>query len=79
MAITSKVVMLPSRMADQARSNPVSMDALRLRPARSSSRIRSKMMTLASTAMPTEMTKAAMPDSVRVISRNLKIAMTNTA
>ena len=56
-----KVVTLLSLMAGHARLNPVSMAALGVRPARSSSFIRSKMSTLASTAIPREMMKPATP------------------
>ena len=47
-----------------------------VRPVRSSSRMRSKMSTLASTAMPIESTKPPMPASVRVTGTSLNIAST---
>ena len=61
-----------SRIEFQARAKPASMAAGRDLPARSSSFIRSKIRMLASTAMPTESTKPAMPASVSVtgMSRN---------
>ena len=40
--------------------------------------MRSKMMTLASTAIPTETTKAERPDSVKVTPTILKAAKINT-
>ena len=60
-----------SRMAAQARSKPASTAACKLRPARSSSFIRSKIRTLASTAMPVESKKPAMPGSVSVTGTSL--------
>ena len=61
-----------SRIEFQARLKPASIAAGRLLPARSSSLVRSKIRMLASTAMPTESTKPAMPARVSVtgISRN---------
>ncbi len=61
-----RVEMLLSRMAGQARLNPLSMAAVRLRPERNSSFSRSNTRMLASTAIPTERTKPARPDSVIV-------------
>ena len=61
-----------SRIEFQARLKPASIAAGRLLPTRSSSLVRSKIRMLASTAMPTESTKPAMPARVSVtgISRN---------
>ena len=67
-----------SRMEFQARLKPASMAAVRFLPARSSSLVRSKMRMLASTAMPTERMKAAMPASVSVTPRSRKSAYTKT-
>ena len=58
------VVMLESRIAENARLNPLSTEARTVLPARISSFMRSKMMTLASTAMPMDSTMPAMPGSV---------------
>ena len=52
MAHVMSVETLPSRMAGHARSNPMLMDISSVRPARSSSFMRSNMRMLASTAMP---------------------------
>ena len=52
---------LESRIEFQARLKPASIAAGSDLPTRSSSFIRSKMSTLASTAMPIESTKPAMP------------------
>ena len=57
---------LLSRMEDQARSKPCSIACGRARPWRSSSFMRSNTRMFASTAMPTESTKPAMPASVIV-------------
>ena len=55
-----------SRIEFQARLKPASTAAGSDLPTRSSSFIRSKIRMLASTAMPTESTKPAMPARVRV-------------
>ena len=68
-----------SRMEFQARLNPASTAAGRLLPSRSSSFIRSKIRMLASTAMPTESTKPAMPARVSVTGTRRKIANTMRA
>ena len=64
-----------SRMEFQARLKPASTAAGSDLPTRSSSFIRSKMRMLASTAMPTESTKPAMPARVRVtgMSRKMRV------
>jgi len=53
-------------MAQKALSNPASIAALRPLPSRNSSFIRSKMITLASTAIPIVRMKPAMLGRVRV-------------
>ena len=58
---------LLSRIEDQARSKPCSIACGSARPWRSSSFIRSKTRMFASTAIPTDSTKPAMPASVIVI------------
>src|SRR3989344_2491213 len=70
--------MLESRMEGQARANPSRMASAVLEPLRSSSFMRSKMSTLASTAMPTERMNAAMPAAVSVTGISLKSARTVT-
>ncbi len=65
-----------SRIEFQARLKPASTAAGSDLPTRSSSFIRSKIRMLASTAMPTESTKPAMPASVSVTGMSRKIART---
>src|SRR5690606_30891799 len=65
-AAAISVVTLASRMALRALRKPTSMAARTVDPACSSSRMRSKMTTLASTAMPTDRMMPAMPGRVRV-------------
>ena len=67
---------LLSRMAGNARRKPVSTAGPTLRPWRNSSRVRSKMSTLASTAMPTLSTKPASAASDMVTPMTLKSAST---
>ena len=62
-----------SRMEFQARLKPASTAAGSDLPTRSSSFIRSKIRMLASTAMPTESTKPAMPASVSVTGTSRKM------
>jgi len=62
----NNVVMLASRMVPNARLYPRSIDVTEFLPAEISSRIRSKIKTLASTAMPTVKTIPAMPGNVSV-------------
>ena len=69
---------LPSLMAGQARLKPMFIDVSSVRPARSSSFIRSNIRMFASTAIPTERMAAARPDSVRVTGKILKIASIST-
>ena len=66
MAQMISVEMFESRMEVQARSKPASMAALRLRPRRNSSFIRSKIKMLASTAMPVESKNPVIPGMVSV-------------
>ena len=68
-----------SRMEFQARSKPASIAGGSDLPSRSSSLVRSKIRMLASTAMPTESTKPAMPASVSVTGISRKIANTTMA
>ena len=63
------VVMLASRIVQSALSKPVAIAARGDFPARSSSRMRSKMSTFASTAMPTVSARPAMPGMVSVASK----------
>ena len=62
----SKVVMLESNTAEKARSYPISTAVRSLWPFSSSSRMRSKTSTLASTAMPMVRMIPAMPGKVSV-------------
>ena len=68
-----------SRIEFQARANPASMAWGSDLPRRSSSLDRSKMRMLASTAMPTERTKPAMPARVRVTGMSRKTANRRSA
>ena len=72
-AAAINVVTLPSTMAESAFLNPISMAAITLLPAAISSRIRAKMITLASTAIPMERMIPAIPGNVRVISNAHRI------
>ena len=73
------VEIFESRIDGHARFQPTSMaDASNL-PARNSSLMRSKMSTLASTAIPIERTKPAMPASDNVTANILKRASVNIA
>ena len=65
-----------SRIEFQARLKPASTAAGSDLPTRNSSFIRSKIRMLASTAMPTESTKPAMPARVSVTGMSRKIART---
>ena len=66
MTQTIPVEMLLSRMAGKARRKPSSTEAATDLPWRSSSRVRSKISTLASTAIPTDNTKPARPARLTV-------------
>ena len=68
------VATFESRIEGQARLKPMSMAVLKGRPRRNSSFMRSKMRMLASTAIPIERMKAAIPESVRVTGQILKTA-----
>ena len=65
-----------SRIEFQARPKPASTAAGSVLPTRISSFIRSKIRMLASTAMPIERTKPAMPARVSVTGMSRKIAST---
>ena len=67
-----KVVMLPSRIAESAFLKPTSVASFTVLPAASSSRIRAKMITFASTAIPMERMIPAIPGKVNVISNASK-------
>ena len=70
---TTAVIMFvtfASRMVRPAFWKPAAIAARGVRPARSSSRMRSKMITFASTAMPTVSTRPAMPGMVSVPSNS---------
>jgi len=66
MAATMMVVRFESTMDRLARSKPARIACTGRRPRASSSRMRSKMSTLASTAMPMVNTTPAMPGKVNV-------------
>ncbi len=68
------VEMFESRIDGQAWSKPASIAAESVRPVRSSSFMRAKISTLASTAMPIERMKPAMPASVSTTPSSLKTA-----
>ena len=70
---------LPSRIEGQARLNPLLMLEILSRPAFLSSFTLSKIKTLASTAIPTDKIKPAIPAKVRVTGISLKIAKTKIA
>ena len=74
-----RVEMFESRIDGQARLKPDSTAPRMARPARSSSRVRSNMRMLASTATPTDRMKPAKPDSVSVTGMSLKTAKTTEA
>ena len=64
-----RVVTLPSTMADRAFWKPILMADFTVLPVAISSRIRAKMITLASTAIPMDRMIPAIPGKVRVISK----------
>ena len=61
-----RVVMFPSKIAEKALLNPIFMADCTVLPVPSSSLIRSKMITLASTAIPIERIIPAIPGRVKV-------------
>ena len=69
-----KVEMLLSRMDGQARWKPSWTAIFKVSPLFNSSFIRSNISTLASTAIPVDITKPAMPGRVNVMGISLKIA-----
>src|SRR3989338_8523481 len=69
---------LESRIEGHARAKPSLMESAVLLPPRNSSFMRSKMSTLASTAIPTERMNAAMPAAVRVTGMDFKRASMTT-
>ena len=73
------VEVFESRIDGQARSSPARMAAAIVLPLRSSSFMRSKIRMLASTAMPTDRMKPAMPASVSVTGMSLKIDSVTSA
>ena len=66
-----RVVMFPSRIADIAFLKPISIADATVLPLASSSLIRAKIITSASTAIPIERMIPAIPGSVSVISNAL--------
>ncbi len=79
-----RVVMLPSKIAERALSKPIFSEDFTVFPVASSSRIRAKMITLASTAIPMERMIPAIPGNVRVISnpfnnRTIRAVYSNNA
>ncbi len=79
MTVVIIVLTFESRIDGHARWNPASSDAVKERPSRISSFMRSNTRMFASTAMPTESTNAPMPASVRVTGTSLKIASVRIA
>jgi len=75
---TNKVVRFPSRIDGHARVNPSSMATIKFLPARSSSLMREKMSTFASTAIPTDKITPAIPANVRVTGITLNNARRST-
>ena len=73
------VDVLESRIAGHARRTAASTAAVMVRPALTSSLKRSKISTLASTAMPTERMKPVMPARVSVTGKTLNTASTAPA
>ena len=71
-----KLETFESRMEFQARLNPASTAGTIPFPIRNSSFVRSKIRMFASTAMPMERTKPAMPARVSVTGTSRKIAKT---
>ena len=74
-----KVEVFESRIAGHARRTAASTAAPIVRPALTSSLKRSKISTLASTAMPTDRMKPVIPASVSVTGTTLKTARTAPA
>ncbi len=71
-----KVVIFPSRIADSAFWNPACTALRTDLPAAISSRIRAKITTFASTAIPIPRIIPAIPGSVSVISNSCSVAIT---
>ena len=69
-----KLEILESRIENQAREKPSLTASLMLWPERNSSLTRSKISTLASTAMPMEIINPAIPAAVKVTGKSLKSA-----
>ena len=69
------VVKWLSKTAEKARWKPTRTAARIVLPFQSSSLMRSKISTLASTAIPIESTKPAMPGSVSVACESARIAI----
>ena len=72
-----RVVTLPSTMAEVALLKPILIAELTVLPVPSSSLIRAKMMTLASTAIPMDKMIPAIPGSVSVRLKRFKTSMVN--
>ena len=75
-AAAIRVVMFPSRIADSALEKPALIADFTLCPRPISSLIRVKMITFASTAIPTERMIPATPGSVSVISNAVSMMST---
>ena len=75
-AAAISVVTLPSMIAERALLYPLLMAVLTFLPAVISSRIRAKIITFASTAIPMESRIPAMPGSVSVTSKPLRTIST---
>ena len=77
-AAAISVVILPSRMAERAFWKPILIEDFTVLPVAISSRIRAKIITLASTAIPIDRMIPAIPGRVRVISKPLSSRIIST-
>ena len=68
------VVRFASSIVMKARLNPLFTDEIKFKPSLLSSLMRSNIMMLASTAIPIDSISPAMPGSVKVAPRSLKVA-----
>ena len=77
-AAAISVVIFPSRIAESAFWNPILSAVFTVFPVAISSRIRAKMITLASTAMPMDRMIPATPGSVSVMSNPYRSRIMST-
>ena len=77
-AAAISVVIFPSRIAESAFWKPIFIEDFTVLPVAISSRIRAKIITLASTAIPIDRIIPAIPGSVRVISKPLSSRIIST-